>query len=187
MSSWLSWVFDNSAHIKKCWKPAVILAVLFAVGTWSVANYLSRIQISNLQSEVALLKSQLATEDGSVAPLPMYSLGGSNILIYKNPDWSTQDTAKEVELDWNRLIDVEAYAVLRIRTEGEPTSTWVQARIINKTNGREVVGTTERHSGSKISVRLQLPRATGTKIYSMQFRGQGAGLEGDIELLRTTP
>ena len=92
-----------------------------------------------------------------------------------------------MELDWNRLADVEAYVVLRMRTSGESASTWVQARIVNITNAREVVATTERHSGRVISVRLQLPRATGVKIYSMEVRGKGAGLEGTIELLRTTP
>ena len=187
MPSWLSWMFDNFVQIKKCWKPTVILAVLVAFGTWHVSNYLFSTQISNLQTEVALLKSQLAAKDGPATPLPTYSLGGSNILIYNNPNWSNQDTATRVELDWNRLKDVEAYAVLRMRTEGNATSTWVQARIVNITNGGEVVGTTEKHRGGVIPVRLQLPRANGTKIYSMQVRGHGAGLEGNIELVQTTP
>ena len=92
-----------------------------------------------------------------------------------------------VELDWNRLVDVEAYAVLRMRTEGESTSACIQARIVNITNNGEVVATTDRHRGDMLPVRLQLPRAAGAKIYSMQIRGEDAGLEGSIELLPTTP
>ena len=186
MPSWLNWLFDELSHIQQFPRLAVGLVVLATVGGWYLANFLSRTQISNLQSEVALLKSRLATADGPLGPLPSYSLGGSDILIYTNPNWTTQDTAKRVELDWNRLVNVEAYAVLRVRTEGESESTWVQGRIVNITN-REVVATTERHRGGKISVRFQLPRATSVKIYSMEVRGEGAGLEGHIELVSTTP
>ena len=186
MPSWLSWLSDELAHIQEFQWLAVSLVLLTAGGVWPLARFLYRIQISNLQTEVALLKRQLEAADGSVGPLPTYSLGGSDILIYNNPNWLTQDTARSVELDWNRLIDVEAYAVLRMRTEGDPGSTWVQARIVNIANGREVVAITDRHTGSMISVRLQLPRATSAKIYSMEVRGEGAGLEGNIELLPTT-
>ena len=91
-----------------------------------------------------------------------------------------------MELDWNRLVNIEAYAVLRMRTEGKSESAWVQGRIVNITN-REVVATTERHRGGKISVRFQLPRATSAKIYSIEVRGKGAGLEGHIELVSTMP
>ena len=76
--------------------------------------------------------------------------------------------------------------MLRMRTEGESASTWAQGRIVNITN-REVVATTERHRGSKISLRFQLPRATSAKIYSMEVRGEGAGLEGHIELVPNAP
>ena len=161
MPSWMSWLFDEMAHIQKFPRMAVGLVILAALGGWYGASLLSGTQVSNLQSEVALLKTQLAATDGPGDPLPTYSLGGSNILIYKSPNWTTQETARRVELDWNRLADLEAYAVLRMRTEGESASTWVQARIVNVTNGREVVATTDRHSGGLISVRLQLPRATG--------------------------
>ena len=184
MPSWLNWLFDELSHIQQFPRLAVGLVVLATVGGWYLANFLSRTQISNLQSEVALLKSQLATADGPLGPLPSYSLGGSDILIYTSPNWTTQDTAKRVELDWNRLVNVEAYAILRVRTEGESESTWVQGRIVNITN-REVVATTERHRGGKISVRFELPRATSVKIYSMEVRGEGAGLEGHIELVST--
>ena len=187
MPSWLSWIFDELAHMRQFPRVVVGLLLLSSGASWYLANLVSKTQISNLQSEVALLKSQLAAADGPVGPLPTYSLGGSNLLIYNNPNWSTQDTARRVELDWNRLADVEAFAVLRMRTEGKSTSGWVQARIVNITNGREVVATTERHSGGAVSVRMQLPRATGAKTYSMEVRGEGAGLEGVIELLPTTP
>ena len=60
--------------------------------------------------------------------------------------------------------------------KGDPASTWVQGRILNYTSG-EVVATTERHNGGKISVRLSLPRATGVQTYYMQYRGKSAGLE----------
>ena len=187
MPSWTSWLFDELAHIQMFPRVAVGLVILAALGGWYVASLLSRTQVSNLQSEVALLKSQLVAADDPGGPLPTYSLGGSNILIYNNPNWTTQNTARTVELDWNRLADLEVYAVLRMRTEGESASTWVQARIVNITNAREVVATTDRHRGSVVSVRFRLPRAPGVKIYSMEVRGKGAGLEGNIELLPTTP
>ena len=186
MPSWLNWLFDELAHIQQFPRLAVGLVILAALGGWYFANLLSGKQISILQSEVSLLKSRLATADGPLGPLPSYSLGGSNILIYTNPNWTTQDTAKRVELDWNRLVNVDAYAVLQMRTEGESESTWVQGRVVNITN-HEVVAVTERHRGNKISMRFQLPRATSAKIYSMEVRGEGAGLEGHIELIPTTP
>ena len=95
-----------------------------------------------------------------------------------------QDTARNVELNWSDLTNIDAYAVLRIRAEGEDASKWAQARIVNMTNG-EVVATTQRHQEKQMTVRFQLPRGTGTKIYTMQIRGNGAGLEGKIELVRT--
>ena len=161
--------------------------VLSVLGGWHAAKSLSRTQISNLKTEVALLKSRLAsTADGPLGPLPSYPLGGSDILIYTNPNWTTQDTAKRVELDWKRLANVEAFVVLHMRTEGDPAPKWVQGRIVNVTNS-EVVATTEQHRGGKISLRFQLPRATSAKIYSMQIRGEGAGLEGHIELVPNEP
>ena len=183
MLSWLNQLFDELGHIQEIPKLAVSLVATTAVGVWFLAGHLSKTQISNLQSEVALLKSQLATVDGPLGPLPRNSLGGSDILIYANPNWTRQDTAKRVELDWNRLANIEAYAVLLMRTEGESESTWVQGRIVN----REVVATTERHRGGKISARFQLPRATSAKIYAMEVRGEGAGLEGYIELVQRSP
>ena len=186
MLSWLNQLFDELGHIQEIPKLAVSLVATTALVVWFLAGHLSKTQISNLQSEVALLKSKLATVDGPLGPLPSYSLGGSDILIYANPNWITQDTDKRVELDWNRLANIEAYAVLLMRTEGESESTWVQGRIVNITN-REVVATTERHRGGKISARFQLPRATSAKIYAMEVRGEGAGLEGHIELVQRSP
>ena len=185
MPPWLRWLSGNWAHLQKFWKLAVPLAIVVMGCTWYVTDYLFTIQVSNLQSEVDLLKSQLADVDRPVGPLPTYSLGGSDVLHYRFPNWTTQDTAREVKLDWDRLVDVDAYAVLRMRTSGTSTSTWVQARIMNITN-REVVATTKRHRGGKVLVRLQLPCATGAKTYSMEVRGEGAGLEGNIELLPAT-
>ena len=109
MPAWLNWLLDELAHIQQFPRLAVGLVVLAVLGGWYSAKFLSRTQISNLQSEVALLKSRLASSaDGPLGPLPSYSLGGSDILIYTSPNWTTQDTAKTVELDWNHLVNVEA-------------------------------------------------------------------------------
>ena len=86
MPSWLNWLFDELAHIQQFQRVAVGLVVLAAAGGWCLANFLSSTQISNLQSEVALLKSQLATVDGPLGPLPSYSLGGSDILNLYQPE-----------------------------------------------------------------------------------------------------
>lgn len=185
MPAWLNWLFDELTRIQQFPRTAIGLVVIAALGGWYIASFLYRNQISNLESEVALLKSQLATAESRVDVLPSYSLGGSEVLIYNSATWTTQDTARTVELDWSRLGDVDANAVLRLRTEGDSASAWVQGRVINMTN-QEIVATTDRHTGSKIPVRLRIPRATGTKIYSMQIRGEGAGLEGNIELYTTT-
>ena len=81
MPAWMSWVLDELAYIRKFPRVAVGLVILAALGGWYAANFLSRTQISNLQSEVGLLKSQLAAADGPDGPLPTYSLGG-----LKHPD-----------------------------------------------------------------------------------------------------
>ena len=192
MPPWLNWLFDELHHIRQFKRLAVGLCVLALLASWGLASLLSKTQISNLKSEVALLNRQLATADNPPSLLPWYSLGGSNLLIYNYSDssdslkWSIQKTAEKVNLNWDNLVNVEAYAVLQMRAEGDPASTWVQGRIFNITSG-EVVATTERHSGGKISVRLPLPRATGVQSYYMQLRGKNAGLEGRIELVSTTP
>ena len=182
MPDWLSWILEELAHLRQFPKVAVVLVVLAGGGGWYLASLLYKTQVSNLKSEVALLKSRLEAEDGGDRPLPIYPLGGSNVLVYSSAEWTTQDTAKRVELDWNRLGDVEAYAVLRIRAEGESASRWAQARVVDFTND-EVVATTERHQGGVISIRLQLPRGVGSKTYGMQIRGESAGLEGHIEFV----
>ena len=192
MPPWLSWIFDELHHIRKLGRLVVSLCVLALIAGWGFASLLSKTQISNLKSEVALLNRQLAIADNPPSPLPWYSLGGSNILIYNYSDssdylgWTIQNTAEKVNLNWDNLVNVEAYAVLQMRAEGDPASTWVQGRILNITSG-EVVATTERLSGGKISVRLPLPRATGLQTYYMQIRGKYAGLKGRIELVSTTP
>ena len=186
MFSGLNWLFDELHHIQQFWRLAVGLCVLALLAGWGLASQLSKTQISNLKSEVALLNRQLATKASPPSPLPWYSLGGSNVLIYNSPNWTTQDTAEKVELDWDNLVNVEVDAVLRMRTEGVSASAWVQGRIMNIVND-EVVAVTGQHKGSKTSVRLRLPHATGVKIYSMQVRGEGAGLEGRIELVSTMP
>ena len=190
MPPWLNWLFDELQHIRQFGRLAVGLCVLALLAGWGFASLLSKTQISNLKSEVALLNRQLATADNPPRLLPWYSLGGSPLLTYNNhsesSDWSPQDTAEQVNLNWDNLVNVEAYAVLRMRAEGDPASTWVQGRIVNFTS-REVVATTERHSGGRISVRLPLPRATGVQTYYMEIRGKSAGLEGRIELVSTAP
>ena len=136
------------------------------------------------EDELVRTRSELKAAQAESGPLPTYSLGGSNVLVYESTEWTTQDTARKVELDWNALTNIDANAVLRIRTEGEDPAKWAEARIVNLTNG-EVVATTHRHQGKEVALRFELPRATGTKIYSMQIRGDGAGLDGTIELVRT--
>ena len=85
MLSWLNWLLDEFAHIQQFPRLAAGLVVLAGVGGWYFAKLLSRPQISNLKSEVALLKSRLkSTAGGQLGPLPSYSLGGSDILIYTN-------------------------------------------------------------------------------------------------------
>ena len=115
-----------------------------------------------------------------------FSVGtGSNVLKYDSGEtWINQDTARTVELDWGSLADLESDAVFRMRTEGD--SGWVQGRIINVTDG-EVVATTGRHNGPPIFVRSRLPRARGVKSYAMQVRGQNAGMEGEIQIVRSRP
>ena len=63
-TTWLNWLFDELTHIQQFPRLAVGLVVLAVAVAWYLAYFLSRTQISNLQSEVALLKSQLATADG---------------------------------------------------------------------------------------------------------------------------
>lgn len=162
MFSWLNWLFDELHHIRRFWRLAVGLCVLALLAGWYLGGLLSQTQISNLKSEVKLLHRQMETADNPPSHLPWYSLGGSNFLIYNYSDssdpseWTIQDTAEKVNINWDNLGNIEAYAVLQMRADGDPASTWVQGRILNITNN-EVVATSERYSGSKISVRLPLP------------------------------
>ena len=52
-NTWLNWLFDELTHIQQFPRSDVGLVVLAAAGTWYLADFLSRTQISNLQSEVA--------------------------------------------------------------------------------------------------------------------------------------
>ena len=177
------WLLNDLSGILQFPRLAVGIFSLGLLVGWWAKRTLSSTQVANLQSEVALLKSQLEAANASPGPLPSYSLGGSDTLVYNNENWTTQDTAKKVGLDWSVLKNIEAYAAVRLRTEGESPSQWIQARIINVTDN-EIVATSERHSGSTISQRFPLQRATGIKTYAMEVRGKGAGLEGSIELVR---
>ena len=94
--------------------------------------------------------------------------------------WITQDVAQSVSLDWGRMTDVDAYAVLQMSADGE--SAWVQGRVRNLTDG-EVVATTDRHNGSVTTTRFLLPRATVAKTYEIQIRGENAGLFGKVVLV----
>ena len=166
--------------------PTVAFALVVVVGlaVWGASRWFYTGTISNLKSQVALQQSQLeARPDSPLGPLPSYPLGGSDIMVYNSEGWTNQDTRRRVTLDWGSLGDVDADAVLHMRTEGEG---WVQARIMNETDG-EIVATTERHSGPVISARFRLPRAVGVKVYLMQVRGKNAGLIGNIEFSRSAP
>ena len=119
MLSWLNQLFDELGHIQEIPKLAVSLVATTAGG----GVVLSGPPVENPDIEPAK-RSGSAKEPTGDCGWPAwssssYSLGGSDILIYANPNWTTQDTAKRVELDWNRLANIEAYAVLLMRTEGE--------------------------------------------------------------------
>ncbi len=172
----LEHVVDNWRVVLKYPLLAVALVVLGAVPAW----FSRGVVVSNLESEVALLKSQLeAAGRAPQGPLPSYSLGGSAILFRSSPEWATPSTARRVELDWGRLEGIDVNAVLQIRSRGE--SSWVQGRILNVTDGA-VVATSGRHSGDQLLRRFTLPRATGVKTYEVQIRGHRAGFFADLEL-----
>jgi hypothetical protein len=202
---YLQWILDEIGGLRQFPRLAVALVLCAAAASWwtsrwhytgQISNLRSQIDllqtevdvrtntISNLRSEVEQLQTELEAGPGTLlGPLPRYSLGGSNILVYNSDErWTRQDTARNVELDWGSLDDLEADVVLRLRADGTPPG-WVQARLINVTDG-EVVATTQRHSGPAMVVRSRLPRARGVKTYAMDVRGQSAGLEGEIELVR---
>ena len=197
------WVLDAIDGLRQFPRLAVaVVLVAGAVSWWASWWYYTR-TISNLRSQSAVLQTELQARANTISdlrsevaqlrtqseartnappgPLPRYSLGGSDILVHHTDDWATQDTARRVELDWDSLEDLEADAVLRVRTEGD--TGWVQGRIINATD-REIVATTERRSGPPVLVRFRLPRARGVKTYAMEIRGQSAGLDGEIQLVR---
>ena len=165
---------------------AVILVLIVAMFSWNVSQWFSENRMATMQERMAtiqsendLLKSQSAVTANRQGPLPVYSFGGSVILVYNNPDWTTQYTTRPVLLDWSRMADIDAYAVLRMRADrGE--SAWVQGRI--ETDG-EVVAISERHHGDVTVQRLLLPRAIGAKTYEMRIRGDNAFLVGHVELV----
>ena len=164
---------------------AVLLVLLAVVLSWKMSQWMSKNRIATMQERMAtiqsennLLKSQSAVTADWQGPLPVYSFGGSDTLVYNNPDWNTQVTARPVLLDWGRMADIDAYAVLRMSADGE--SAWVQGRI--DTDG-EVVAISERHQGGVTVQRLPLPRAIGAKTYEMRIRGENAGLVGHVELV----
>ena len=147
--------------------------------------FLSAGTISNLQSEVGLLTTRLQiSADGALGPLPEYSLGGAESLVTSSEEWISPTTARSVELDWTSLAGIDVQVVLRMRAPGSDSS-WIEARILNATDG-EVVATTDRHSGSWIAARVPVPRATGVKTYSLQVRGRRAGFTGVVQLRRAT-
>ena len=135
---------------------AVLLVLLAVVLSWKMSQWMSKNRIATMQERMAtiqsennLLKSQSAVTADWQGPLPVYSFGGSDTLVYNNPDWNTQVTARPVLLDWGRMADIDAYAVLRMSADGE--SAWVQGRI--DTDG-EVVAISERHQGGVTVQRL---------------------------------
>lgn len=179
--SYFDWLINDLQAIREHPRTAVALFMVGALLAWWVRG----VTVSNLQSQVALLQTRLEVGPDSLPrPLPSYPLGGSDILVYNSAEWTKQDTARTVELDWRHLAGVDAHAVLRMRSEGD-SETWVQGRVLNITDN-EVVATSERHTGRPIVVRFRLPRAAGVKTYGMLVRGQNAGLDGVIELRRSS-
>ena len=182
------WLRDEGHGIQEFKVLAVILVVLPAVLSWVTSQWLlenrmatMQERMATIQSENDLLKSQTAATADWQGPLPEYSFGETSLLVYNSSEiWITQDVAQSVSLDWGRMADVDAYAVLRMSADGE--SAWVQGRVRNLTDG-EVVATTDRHNGSVTITRFLLPRATVAKTYEMQIRGENAGLFGKVVLV----
>ena len=115
--------------------PRAVVVLVLCVGAvvWAVSSWYYRRTISNLETHVGLLQGQLDVRPAPrPGPLPSYSLGGSDLLIYKSGEtWIYQeDTQTRVELDWGSLADIDADAVLRMRTEGGEG--WVQGRIVTR-------------------------------------------------------
>ena len=117
--SYLQWVLGEIDGLRQFPRLAVALVLCAgAVSWWASWWYYTR-TISNLRSQVGLLQTELQTHEGTISnlrsevdqlqsqleasqdtppgPLPRYSLGGSNVLIYNNEDWTDQDTARTVE------------------------------------------------------------------------------------------
>ena len=175
------WLRDEGHGIQEFKVLEVILVVLPAGLSWVTSQWLLENRMATIQSENDLLKSQTAATADWQGPLPEYSFGETSLLVYNSSEiWITQDVAQSVSLDWGRMADVDAYAVLRMSADGE--SAWVQGRVRNLTDG-EVVATTDRHNGSVTITRFLLPRATVAKTYEMQIRGENAGLFGKVVLV----
>ena len=175
------WLRDEWHGIQQFPVLAVILVLLAAGLSWVTSQWLLKNRMATIQSENDLLKSQAAVIADRQGPLPEYSFGETSLLVYNSSEiWITQDVAQSVSLDWGRMTDVDAYAVLQMSAGGE--SAWVQGRVRNLTDG-EVVATTDRHNGSVTTTRFLLPRATVAKTYEMQIRGENAGLFGKVVLV----
>ena len=175
------WLRDEWHGIQQFPVLAVILVLLAAGLSWVTSQWLLENRMATMQSEIDLLKSQTAVTADWQGPLPEYSFGETSLLVYNSSEiWITQDVAQSVSLEWGRMADVDAYAVLRMSADGE--SAWVQGRVRNVTDG-EVVATTDRHNGSVTITRFLLPRATVAKTYEMQIRGENAGLFGKVVLV----
>ena len=150
---YLQWVLDEIGGLRQLPRLAVALVLCAAAVSWWTSRWYYTGTISNLRSQAELLRTELEARTNTISnlrsevdqlqaelgarpdtppgPLPRYSLGGSNILVYNSGEtWIQQDTARRVELDWGSLGDLDADAVLRVRSEGDPG--WVQGRIIQR-------------------------------------------------------
>lgn len=66
MPPWLGWMSQEIVHIKKFWRAALVLMVVISVVIWVAKDYLEGTQKSNLQSELAVLRTQLFSERAAI-------------------------------------------------------------------------------------------------------------------------
>ena len=59
MPSWLGWILQALVDVKPVWKTVATLLILVTGGTWVANDYLHSVQVSNLRSEAATLRTDL--------------------------------------------------------------------------------------------------------------------------------
>ena len=129
---YFDWLLNNWRVVREHPRLAVALFMIGALSAWLLLS----VTISNLQSQVDLLRVRLevGSESSPPFPLPEYSLGGSEFGTLSSDEWVNPTTARRIELDWGGLGGVDVQAVLRMRAlvpqraQGSD-SAWVETRI----------------------------------------------------------